>query len=87
MKIEASFDGNQKEFIEDICWIVYSTMHGVKRQKPGYFFRAYPLHDPRERQSLQVAEEIFELLTGDRPDYEADEEGDEEGDEGANNPQ
>ena len=49
-------------------------MHGVKRQEPGYFFRANPLHDPRERQSLQVAEEIFELLTGDRPDYEADEE-------------
>jgi hypothetical protein len=24
MKIEASFDCNQKEFIEDICWIVYS---------------------------------------------------------------
>jgi hypothetical protein len=48
-------------------------LHGVKRQEPGYFFINDPLYDPRERQSLQVAEEIFELLTGDRPDYEADE--------------
>jgi hypothetical protein len=47
-------------------------MHGVKRQEPGYFFRKEPLDDPRERQSLMIAEEIFELITGDSPDYSDD---------------
>jgi hypothetical protein len=72
MKIDMEFDCTQREFVEDISNIVYMRMHGVKRQEPGYFFRKEPLDDPRERQSLMIAEEIFELITGDSPDYSDD---------------
>jgi hypothetical protein len=70
MKIDTSFDCNQKEFIEDLCWIIYGYLGYAKRQNPGYFFNS---QHPTEKSILCAAEEIFQLLTGDRPDYEADE--------------
>ncbi|MFM5937958.1 MAG: hypothetical protein ACKOQR_06815 [Dolichospermum sp.] len=39
MKIpEQEFDCTQREFIEDICWIIYSRLGYSNRQEPGYFF-------------------------------------------------
>ncbi|MFM5944875.1 MAG: hypothetical protein ACKO87_02790 [Dolichospermum sp.] len=68
MKIpEQEFDCTQREFIEDICWIIYSRLGYSNRQEPGYFFAS---QHPTEISVLAAAEEIFEFLTSDTPDYD-----------------
>ncbi|MFM6881966.1 MAG: hypothetical protein ACKPKK_15170 [Dolichospermum sp.] len=64
---EQEFDCTQREFIEDICWIIYSKQGYSNRQEPGYFFAS---QHPTEMSILSSAEEIFKLLTGDTPDYD-----------------
>ena len=68
---EQQFDCTQRKFVEDICWIIYSKLGYSNRQKSGYFFAS---KHPTEMSILRSAEEIFELITGDSPDYDDDDE-------------
>jgi hypothetical protein len=71
VKISETFDISQAEFIDDLCWIIYSRMGYADRKPLGYFFNS---QHPSEIAVLRAAEEIFELLTGDSPDYDDNEE-------------
>lgn len=67
IKIEQSFDRTQKEFVVDIARVIYKQLGYNLPDNPEYLFSS--LH-PTEVAVLRAAEDIFELLTGDSPDYE-----------------
>jgi hypothetical protein len=74
--INASFDVTQREFIADIAWATYKQL-GYTAPAPtedlDYFFRS---QHPQEQAMVAIAEEIFEMLTGDSPSYDDDPEED-----------
>jgi hypothetical protein len=78
MKIEFETDCTQREFIADVAWKIYQAM-GYRAPTPVanlmYFFES---EHPMEKACVWGAEEIFEMLTGDTPDYSDDEDGGDE---------
>jgi len=76
MKITAEFDCTQKELVNDIAAIIYTSQGYGKAAEiitanPDYLFDS---QHPAERSALAAAEQIFELFYGDSPDYSDDEE-------------
>lgn len=63
-------DATQREVIHDIARLIYAT-HGCKL--PNDLFYLENSQHPTEIAVLAAAEQIFELLTGDTPDYSDDE--------------
>lgn len=73
MRIEADFDCTQRELVQDIARLIYST-HGY--QLPEDLMYLWRSQHPTEIGVLAIAEEIFELFYGDSPDYSDEEEAD-----------
>lgn len=65
MKIQAEFDCTESHFIEDIANKIYA-MFG-KPQTIQHYLKS---QHPTEKSCLAIAEDIFEMLTGDSPTYE-----------------
>jgi len=74
MKINTELDCTPMEFLEDLVNKLYGML-GYKRFPLSYFLES---QHPTEMACLQAAEEIFEMITGDSPEYtDLDEDGDE----------
>lgn len=68
--ITTQFDCTQRQFVVYLAMLIYRVADGnITPSTLSYFFDSC---HPAERASLQVAEAIFELLTGDSPDYDDD---------------
>ena len=70
--INTSFDVTQREFITDLAWIAYQNSGykaPTRSENPNYFWDSA---HPQERAMISLAENIFELLTGDSPSYDDD---------------
>ena len=65
VRIDTSLDCTPAELIEDLANMIYQSF-GTTRFPLKYFMES---QHPTERSCLQVAEKIFELFTGDLPDY------------------
>jgi hypothetical protein len=69
MQIEFQTDATVREFIADLAWTIYRGM-GYTAPAPTanlmYFFES---QHPQEKACVWAAEEIFEILTGDSPEY------------------
>jgi hypothetical protein len=69
MKISFEFDGTTREFIADLAWTIYRSMGYTApsfAEKPMYFFDS---QHPQEKACVWAAEQIYEKLTGDSPEY------------------
>lgn len=62
MKIEMEMDCTPLEFLEDLV----NKIYGQKRMSLVYFLGS---QHPLEKRCLAVAEEIFEMVVGDCPEY------------------
>ena len=69
MKISFEFDGTTREFIADLAWTIDRSMGYTApsfAEKPMYFFDS---QHPQEKACVWAAEQIYEKLTGDSPEY------------------
>jgi hypothetical protein len=69
MKISLEFDGTTRELIADLAWTIYRSMGYTApsfAEKPMYFFDS---QHPQEKACVWAAEQIYEKLTGDSPEY------------------
>lgn len=68
MTVEIHFttDCTQQELVHDLACIIYRRLGYVAPQNVDYFLKS---QHPTEIAVLAAAEDIFELLTADRPDY------------------
>ena len=67
-----TFDASQREIVVDIAARIYRMMgYDISNTSTMYLFNS---QHPTERAVLQVAEDIFEMLWGDIPDYDDEEE-------------
>lgn len=77
MIINFESDVTTRELIADLAWMIYRDAMGYAAPAPTenlmYFFDS---QHPSEKSCLYAAENIFEMMTGDRPDY-SDEDGEE----------
>jgi hypothetical protein len=62
-----TFNGTQQQVVQDIATIVLSTMGYVVPD--GAIDPLNTSTNPRIRQAVAAAEEIFEIFWGDSPDY------------------
>lgn len=62
MKINMEMNCTPLEFLEDLV----NKIYGHKRMSLSYFLAS---QHPQEQQCLAVAEEIFEMVVGDSPEY------------------
>lgn len=82
VSINANFDCSRKELVYDIASVISIGMGYKLSGSSSTIAWLANAGNPRALLYVGIAEEIFELLTGDRPDYAEDEEDREEEDDG-----
>lgn len=66
MKIETQLNCTPLEFLEDLANRIYQMQSGANRFPLSYFLDS---EHPTEISCLKIAEDIFEMVTGNSPDY------------------
>jgi hypothetical protein len=69
--VDRQWDVTQRQFVVDLARIIYRNIAGELPADINYLYRS---QHPTEKAVLNAAEQIFEILTGDTPDYSDEEE-------------
>ena len=71
MRINYESDETQSQFVDALARRIYKALGYNAPINPNYLWES---QHPTEQMMIQLSEEIFEVLTGDSPDYGDDEE-------------